>query len=455
MAITYSETWTTLGNGVSDSITSGSIDVSDSDGKRVVVAICIVADDLNTDLTIANSGTALSWTQIQQTDTLSNCRLAAWWAFGDANGNRTITVSHTGGSSKAKSLATIVHTGAHQTTPQPVGNRFSGVGATDVSQAITPTATGSALWMAAGDWNQTNSYAGIANCTIDQTHNLAGEYTSALIRPTTQPRTDAAAFTIGETDTSGLIAWLAFEIQAADTAVPLKRNLPQFVAKGTFSGLATAPTPGMPTFNAGDLLVIAIESANEAIATPTGYTQFANSPQFTGTAAAAGGVRLGAFYRVAVAGDTAPTIADSGNHTCAQIYSIRGIDSGSPVNITAGTTQAATTSVSFPTVTTTTDNCLILLLLANDRDIAGTTNISAQANAALASITEQHDECITAGVGGGLCTTTGIKLLEGAVGATTATNAASVTNATLTIALQGSPKIPDWTITQKFTPLRM
>lgn len=217
MAITYSETWTVLLTGVSQTVTSGSVDVSDSGGKRVIVALCISEDNGGVALTIANSGTALSWTQIAQTNTASNCRVSAWWAFGDANGNRTISVTQTG-LSTAKTLAVLIHEGAHQTTPVPVGNAFSGVGGTDVSQAITPTASGSALWMGAGDWSATNSYAAIANCTLDQTTHAVGGYTSTLIRPTTQPRTNAAAFTIGETDTAGTIAWIAFEVQAAAVA---------------------------------------------------------------------------------------------------------------------------------------------------------------------------------------------------------------------------------------------
>lgn len=39
--------------------------------------------------------------------------------------------------------------------------------------------------------------------------------TNCIIRPTTQPRTDANAFTLGETDTSGDIAYVIWEVQAA------------------------------------------------------------------------------------------------------------------------------------------------------------------------------------------------------------------------------------------------
>ena len=457
MAITYTSDFKGQANDVSATITSNALTVATGDFLTVVVSY--ENNPSSTAWTVSNTGTAITWTKQAETNTASNCKVVLWTGTAGATPPTTVSVQSTAGvfTDSSRAMFTAVHTGAHATTPLPAGNIFSGVGGTDVTQLITPTSSGSALWMVAGDWGATNSFAAAANCTLAATaYHETGIQTVVPIRPTTQPRTNAAAFTIGETDTAGTIAWIAFEVQAEPgTDVPLKRNLPAFVAKGAFSGSAAAPTPGMPVFNEGDLLVVSIESANQAITTPTDYTQFANSPQSTGTAATAGGVRLAAFWKIAVAGDTAPTIVDTVNHTCAQIYSIRGIDSGNPVNITAGQTQAATTAVSFPSVTTTVDNCLILNLMANDRDAASTANISAQANAALASLTVQHDETITAGVGGGLCTITGIKAAAGVVGNTTATNAASVTNATLTIALQGSPKIPDWTITQKFTPLRM
>ena len=453
MAITYVVNSVTVGTGSSNSITSGSLSLAVDD--------IIVASYANEDwgassgsATIANSGSALSWTVIKASEVSGNCSVKAWWAKSPDTTARTVTCSVI--NSIASKLDCVVHTGAHTTNPCPSGNAFSGSGGTDISQSITPTASGSALWFAGGDWGATNSFTPIANCTQQSTHHVASGYTGTFIRPTTQPRTDANAFTIGETDTAGTIAWIAFEVQAAgDGSTPLTRNLPQFVAKGAFSGQATAAAPTMPTFNAGDLLVLVQVSANQAITVPGTYTEVSSSPQSTGTAAAAGGIRLSVATRVAVAGDAAPTLTDTGNMNAAQIYSFRGIDSASPINVQAGTTQAATTAVVFSNPTTTTDNCLILNVFGNDRDIGASGNLSSVANAGLANLTTQHDECVAAGVGGGLALITGQKLTAGAVGGTTATNAASVTNASITIALQGSPKIPDWTITQKSTPLRM
>jgi len=86
-----------------------------------------------------------------------------------------------------------------------------------VSQAITPTSAGSMLCMIAGDWSAGNTFVARANCTLEQTYAPAFA-TFTLIRPTTQPLPDTSAFTLGETDTAGTIAWVAFELQAQTAA---------------------------------------------------------------------------------------------------------------------------------------------------------------------------------------------------------------------------------------------
>jgi hypothetical protein len=204
----------------SATIVSGTLTVLST---SVITVIFSGADNGNFGTcTIANSGTALSWNSIAVTNTASNCKVQGWWAFGDANGNRTVTVTHSF-NSKPRRLNSIVHEGADQTTPIPAGKVLSGVNAADVSNSMTPTnANGSALWLAVADWNQTNTFAAIANCSKEVADSdVAGEYTTCLLRPTTQPRTDGSAFTLGETDTGAKNAYIAFEVVAAATAPSL------------------------------------------------------------------------------------------------------------------------------------------------------------------------------------------------------------------------------------------
>lgn len=213
---------------------------------------------------------------------------------------------------------------------------------------------------------------------------------------------------------------------------------PDYVGKGTFASGTAGITPGLPTgWAEGDLFILQIESANQTIATPSGWTQVANSPQSTGTAAAAGGVRLAVFYRWATASESAPSIADSGDHTTALISAYRGVDPTAPINASAGgVDSSATTSISTPSVTTTVANCLVLHLLGLDKDAADSDTITGTwTNANLASITERHDQTVTSGAGGGVALVTAIKASAGSVGATTNTADSSTTHAYITLAL--------------------
>jgi hypothetical protein len=70
--------------------------------------------------------------------------------------------------------------------------------------------------MVCGDFAATNTFAAAANCTLaTAAFHEAGRFTAVPVRPTTQPRTTAAAFTLGETDTAGTITFVAWEVQAS------------------------------------------------------------------------------------------------------------------------------------------------------------------------------------------------------------------------------------------------
>lgn len=210
--------WKGQNAGVGAGITSNALTVATGD----FITIAIVHEDW-TDAsawTVSNNGTAIIWTDAGNTNNSgSNTEVRLFTGTAGATPPTTVTVTVTAGSAptSSKGLFVGVHTGAHATTPLPAGNIFSGITATDVSQAITPTSSGSALWFVAGDWGETNSFAAIANCSlVAAAFDQAGRMTAVAIQPTTQPRTNAAAFTIGETDSSAnRIAWMAWEVQSA------------------------------------------------------------------------------------------------------------------------------------------------------------------------------------------------------------------------------------------------
>lgn len=218
--LTYSTDFKGQASGVGAAITSNTLSVAT--GNLLTVVLSANDNDSQTAFTISNNGTAISWAQVVQTNTTSNCRQTLWQGVAGATPPTTVTVTTTAGTATtaAKTLFVAVHSGQHATDPVPSGNVYSGTGGTDITQSITPTTSGSCLWMVASDWIPTNSFAAAANCTLEATAYSDSDLTSVPIRPTTQPRTDTTSFTIGETDTGGKIAWVAWEVQAAASAGP-------------------------------------------------------------------------------------------------------------------------------------------------------------------------------------------------------------------------------------------
>lgn len=236
----------------------------------------------------------------------------------------------------------------------------------------------------------------------------------------------------------------ALQLMLMRSAAPEPEPLmPYFVSKTAFyAGNAALSVLKPPTYADGDLFVLLVESANQTIATPSGFTQVANSPQSTGTAAAAGGVRLAVFYQIVSGGYqlSGVQVGDSGNHTAAQLFVFRGADISAPIDVTAGGIKSSATGTTFtlPSVTTSEDNGLVLLCVGMDRDAGSTTNLSGWANANLSNIVELADETTSVAAGGGLGLAIGGKTTAGSTGTTDVTSAAATTAAFITAALKAS-----------------
>lgn len=214
-----------------------------------------------------------------------------------------------------------------------------------------------------------------------------------------------------------------------------------YVNKSAFaSGTAGLTVGAVANVVADDLILLFVESANQAITTPSGFTQVTSSPVSTGTAAAAGGVRLTVFYQWATGADTTTTVADSGDHTTAIKLAYRGVDLTTPFDATPTTAikTPASTSSSFPGITTATANACIVHASALDLDSASTATTGTPTNANLTGLTERHDQTVTAGAGGGLVIIEGFKATAGATGNTTATVTSTI-QVYLTMALREAP----------------
>ena len=219
--------------------------------------------------------------------------------------------------------------------------------------------------------------------------------------------------------------------------------IPYYVNEGAFTagtGALSVPVPAGYTDN--DVFIMLVSTANQAITTPGGWTEVANSPQYTGDAGSAGGIRLGVFWKYVSGSQSAVSVADSGSYTAAQIFCYRRCNQTNPIHVSAGSVQAsASTSWTAPEVITTNPNCLILICVGQDRDANSTDSITSWVNVNLANLVEVGDEVVNSGAGGGIGLAQGGKASPGATGTTAITSAASTTAAFLTIALDPTPPV--------------
>ncbi|WP_157266612.1 hypothetical protein [Azohydromonas aeria] len=186
-----------------------------------IVVVAVVFTDANPagNLTITNSGTAMTWTLIADVAVNGFNRVAAWWARSAGAESRTATVNWDSGQNLNWGLFTALHAGGHASAPVPLDKVYSGSGSTGVSQAITPTSAGSALWLLAADAATSagtvpSTFAAGTNCAIERAV-ATDQWDAVLVRPAVQPRPDTSAFTLSETHAGNAVAWLAFEVQSA------------------------------------------------------------------------------------------------------------------------------------------------------------------------------------------------------------------------------------------------
>lgn len=216
-----------------------------------------------------------------------------------------------------------------------------------------------------------------------------------------------------------------------------------FKAKGTFQSGTGNVTPGLPSgLAAGDLMLLFVHSANQAASAPSGWDPIpaVSGDHWRGTAGAAGGVRVDIFYRWWQSGDSAPTVADTGDITAAIICSYSGVDPTTPFDGASpiGFNAAASTTLTLTGITTETANALVVHGTALDRDAASTTTVGSPSNGNLAGLAERHDQTVSTGQGGGLVIHDGWKASAGASGNTTATQTSNAW-AGITLALRAAP----------------
>ncbi len=213
---------------------------------------------------------------------------------------------------------------------------------------------------------------------------------------------------------------------------------PKWRSSGTYASGTGNITPGLPSGYAADdvfLLVVEFDATdNPTIAPSGGWTQIGTTQRTAASATRSGGA---VFWKRAVASETAPTITDTGDHTTAIIHAFTGCKTtGSPVNTSAQTlTDTPDTSVVFPSVTTSVDNCAVVLLSTTGADSI-TDQYSGWAASGLINLQERSDDAVMDGSGGGIGVATAEKVLAGATGTPTATLLLSGAHTQFTVALE-------------------
>jgi len=224
----------------------------------------------------------------------------------------------------------------------------------------------------------------------------------------------------------------------------------RFVGVGTFAsgGTNATITPGYPTAQVGDLILLVVETANQTVNAPSAsWTEIGiQANTGSGAAGAAGAVRVAVFYRFFVNGlGASQSVAGTWDHVTAQMVAFRNVDHIRPFNANAQGTQAtAATTFSCTAVTSTIPNALIVNCMGNGQDGAVTNGIAGEANANLTGFGTAFDRTIGTNTGGGVACFYGTKVTVGSSGNTTGTKTgtgASSQSAFNTLALRPNRRL--------------
>jgi hypothetical protein len=181
----------------------------------------------------------------------------------------------------------------------------------------------------------------------------------------------------------------------------------------------------------GDLLLLCVEnsSASTAVATPTaggGGTawQQIGSPIATSTTGSTI-TRLAVYWKFAESTDTTnTTVAVTTDHVVCAMYAFKNVSPSAPIN-TAGATgnasSVAVSSITYPTITTTVADCLVIAVVASGWDATTLPLSDDFANGALTAISVTPERCTNLGNGGGFQLSYGVKETAGATGTSTET----------------------------------
>lgn len=189
------------------------------------------------------------------------------------------------------------------------------------------------------------------------------------------------------------------------------------------SGIAAQPwVASHATDDIGICMCGTSDATSGTHTTPSGFTLTATNPTGFSTAVTGSAVQLETAYKRATSGAEANAAftTDIGSQYCKHLL-VRGcVTSGNPIEVEAdGTATSATTHTITTGLTTTTNDALIILIVANDFDSASAPDtgfVSSFSNANLGTVTKQDSNQWSTNSGLGLHIFTGTLVTAGAVG---------------------------------------
>ena len=243
---------------------------------------------------------------------------------------------------------------------------------------------------------------------------------------------------------------------------------PSIFGVGAENSTTGVPSVAWPAgHQAGDVGYLVMQTdTGDTPANPAGWTHLAALDTGAGTT----GTCLNVWRKVAASSAEAnATISSPGDHAESFIVVVRGADTTTPENASQDDDSGATsgTSITYPTVTTTVPDCLILFLSAAGLDNATPRYNDNLTNANLTGLATADKQAMSGGAGGAIFAGSGVKATAGAIGTTTQTMSIASQWAVAVIAVQppqstgdatgsGSPTkalgaTGSGTATQKFT----
>lgn len=211
---------------------------------------------------------------------------------------------------------------------------------------------------------------------------------------------------------------------------------------GTASSAGTTAVSWPTEVEAGQLGIMVVEtSGNDTTISLSGWTHFAGSPIFD--VADATGSKLNVLWKFASSSESAISIPDVGDHFIAKIFTFTNVSSAvSNFVVSASTKTTASTTVTWPSLTSRCPNTRLVLVATRPNSSTSTTNFSGYTNTNLTSITEAAETGSVNGDGGGFTFVHAGFSTLGATGTTTATSVASTTNVLFMIALEPTLALP-------------